>query len=121
MNKTEFNLRVTQTAFLLTPLKTILIHRGRKSLNRLPLRCAFHARANMRFPLRAGLSQDRHGTEGFGIDPRNQVDIPRSVLFPKLANLNFRYTHKADIECRVLPTTCQPGPRTMLVQNDADT
>jgi hypothetical protein len=79
-----------------TRLKIVLPHRGRKTLQGLACGGAFHARANMRFPLGPGLPQDRRRAEGFRINSRDQVDIPRSVFLPKLANLDFRYAHRSD-------------------------
>src|SRR5207244_6395139 len=35
--------------------------------------------------------QDYHGSQGLGVEARDQVDVARTVFLPKLANLNFRH------------------------------
>jgi hypothetical protein len=48
----------------------------------------------MRFPLGAGFSQNDHGSERFGINPRHQVNVGSTVFLPKLAYLNLGDAHR---------------------------
>src|SRR6266850_4446828 len=65
------------------------------------VRRAFHAHADLRFALRAGLPQDHHGAQRLGKQPGNEVNVLRSIFLPELPNLKFRDAHKPDstLEC----------------------
>jgi hypothetical protein len=71
---------------------------------------------DLRLVLGSGLAQNDHGIQRLGIQPRHQVNVLCAVFLPKLANLNFRDTHKRDFDfrvplhvCQLLPSTSRPN------------
>src|SRR6267142_1534015 len=74
------------------------------------VRRAFHAHADLRFALRAGLPQDHHGAQRLGKQPGNEVNILRSIFLPELPNLKFRNAHKpaSTLECPAKGVNCLP-------------
>ena len=70
--------------------------------------------ADLRLILRAGLSQDDHSIQRLGIQPGDEVNVPRAVLLPKLANLNLGDAHKAGFDCRGTNEVCQLPPSNLL-------
>jgi hypothetical protein len=65
------------------------------------VRRAFRTHPDLRFALRAGLSQDHYRVQRLGKQPRDEINVLRPILLPKLPDLKFRDAHKltSTLEC----------------------
>ena len=89
---------------------------GRKPRNLLPSGSTLHSHTDLLFILRPGLPQNHHSIQGLGVQPGDQVDVARSVILPKLANLDFPHAraHKGlalTVEAAAKGVNCLPTVR----------
>lgn len=75
-------------------LDGIVFHGGGETGDVLALGGVFKLEADEVLVLGAGLAQDDHGAESFGVDAGDKEGLASVQFLPQLANLNFSCAHR---------------------------
>jgi hypothetical protein len=85
---------------------------GRETGNVLSGGGTFGADTCQGFLFGARFAEDDHGAESLGVQAGDQVGVASAILFPKLANLDFRNAHRQSLNvvCQRRGVNCPAGP-----------